>query len=245
MRITDEKLSLDPEAVRSFFDERAKKAVTLGPIRAVIYQDQNPDLANERHQIEQTLLLEKLDVKSDSSVLDLGCGTGRWATTLLQLCNSYVGVDFSLGLLEIARQSVAGYENKARFIHDSVASPLRPLLPGRHFDRILSLGVMIYLNDQQMVQALSNMAELAAPSCRIVLREPVGKLARLTLRDHFSSDMSQYYNAIYREEREFLGSVLAVLEPAGFSFTQSGNMYNSPELNNRAETIQKWFVFER
>lgn len=195
--------------------------------------------------MERELLLTKLNLGEESVVLDLGCGTGRWATMFLGGCKSYVGVDFSLGLLEIARQSTADFSHKATFIPDSVSAPLRLQLPGCHFDRVVSLGLFVYLNDEEMSNALSDIVDLATPKCRAFFREPVGKFRRLTFLDHFSQEMGQDYNAIYREEREFLGCVLDVLGPAGFRLADCGEMYEAQELNNREETIQKWFVFVR
>jgi SAM-dependent methyltransferase len=245
MKHMETSISLDRRAVRAFFDERARRVGQLGPIRAVIYQDQDPELAEQRHREERRILIKKLALSGGNSVIDLGCGTGRWAATLVPLCASYIGVDFCAGLLEVAKEAHRN-DVHARFILANVTEDLVSLLPKEKFDRILSLGVMIYLNDDEMLAALDNIIALAAPrQARIVLREPVGIACRVTLQDHFSQEMSQNYNAIYRAEDEFLGMLRSRFEPASFRLVDHGKMYRSTRLNNRVETIQKWFVFER
>ena len=44
---------IDPAEVESFFSKRAEKAKTIGSLRAVIYQDKHPDLAERRDVSEK------------------------------------------------------------------------------------------------------------------------------------------------------------------------------------------------
>ena len=92
---------------------------------------------------------------------------------------------------------------------------------------------------------LNRIALVAAQKARIILREPVGIKNRLTLKEYFSEDMDQKYNAIYRTEMELLNMFDATIESVGFRLIDSGDVYQETELNNRAETKQRWFIFER
>lgn len=244
MRHWEKSVRLDQRAVKSFFDERARKVEQLGSIRAVIYQDHDADLALERHREEQEIILQKLNLNGRNHILDFGCGTGRWASVLVGQCAGYTGIDFCSGLLEVAQQTHRN-EAHAEFMLASVADDLARLLK-KKFDRILSLGVMIYLNDDEMISALNNMVAVAQDArARIVFREPVSNSSRMTLQDHFSTEMAQTYNAIYRSEPEFVDMSRSRLEPAGFRLVEQGDMYQSAHLNNRKETRQRWFVFDR
>src|SRR5699024_10451443 len=113
------------------------------------------------------------------------------------------------------------------------------------FDLILCAGVLIYLNDEEVVKALENFSKVAAPSSRIVIREPMGIEKRLTLKDHYSEDMEQVYNAVYRTMEELQEMMKETLFAEGFHLVESGNMYEEKELNNRSETRQKWMLLER
>lgn len=110
----DEKPKIDKSSVLEFFEERAAKVSTLGPIRAVIYQDKNVDLAERRDAAEKSLLLPLLKIDNSSRVLDAGCGTGRWADIVIPHCASYFGVDVSPGLIKVAVERFGDQAN-ARF----------------------------------------------------------------------------------------------------------------------------------
>ena len=51
------------------------------------------------------------------------------------------------------------------------------------FDRLLCAGVLIYLNDNEVVDALDCMERSMAKKFRAVFREPMGMKRRLTIRD--------------------------------------------------------------
>jgi len=245
MKTRGKNLRLSAAAVRSFFDERARKVTTLGPLCAVLYQDSNPHLAAERHRVEQELIGRKLFSEEFTTILDVGCGTGRWADLIVPKSIGYTGIDFCAGLLAFARKRHRAARN-ARFLRASIAEELPCSLAGKKFDRILSLGVMIYLNDKEMMKALDNMILLAeSENSKIIMREPVGTDCRLTLKNHYSEELGQTYNAIYRSSVEFSEILDFRLGTAGFKCAGHGKMYRSNRLNNRRETFQKWFVYER
>lgn len=232
-------------AVQRFFEERAIKSTDLGATRAVIYQDKHPNLAERRDTLEKNRLLAKIAPSPTDRILDLGCGTGRWTGCLTASGAYYHGIDASAGLLQIARD---GYppSHSLRFTAVSVDDvSLERLSEPSGFNKVLSFGLLLYLNDDAAEEALRAMARVAAPSARIVLREPVGLLRRLTLVEHYSVDLEQTYSAVYRTESELLVMADKELGSRGFQLRESGDMFDSIELNNRAETKQRWFVFER
>jgi cyclopropane fatty-acyl-phospholipid synthase-like methyltransferase len=234
--------SLDREQVRAFFEQRALKATELGPTQAVIYQDKHPELAAARDRAEKALLLPLMQLTPQARVLDVGCGTGRWADLVGPASGHYHGIDLSPGLLAVARQRLPG----VRFTECPVDGlSLGAIGETRPFSHILSLGVFIYLNDAEWHSALRALLEVAAPACRIVLREPLATGARLTLSGHYSDEMEQTYHATYRNEADFLRTLAAEWEPAGLRLAASGDVYAEAALNNRSDTHQRWFVWER
>jgi cyclopropane fatty-acyl-phospholipid synthase-like methyltransferase len=236
---------LDRQAVVEFFEQRAAKAGTLGPVRAVIYQDKDPDLAERRDVAEKALLLPKMRLSDHHRVLDVGCGTGRWAQALVPHCGTYHGADVSPGLIRIAEQSYEG-EPKARFSVSAADSlSLEALSESEPFDRILCAGVLMYLNDDEALHALEAIGRMAAPEALLVLREPLGTDLRLTITEHFSEDMEQNYNAVYRSEAELIDMVDRTLGVNGFRVEDRGDVYSDPSLNNRVDTKQRWFVVAR
>jgi SAM-dependent methyltransferase len=240
----DLKPLIDSGSVHAFFEERARKAEALGPLRTVIYQDKNPALAQRRDAAEKALLLPLIDVQPHDIVLDAGCGSGRWAEVIIPACGRYFGVDASRGLIDIARKRFSQFSN-AQF---DVASVDRlaesPNLAGELFTRIISLGVYIYLNDDSVESALKQQCEVAAAESKVVLREPVATGDRLTLIDFYSEDMDQTYSAVYRPEAELMAMFERTLGRAGFRLQGCGDVFDA-DLNNRAETRQRWFAWSR
>jgi len=241
----DQSPEIDRKAVLDFFEQRAAKVGEIGATRAVIYQDKNLDLAERRDAAEKAFLYPKLDLRAQDRVLDAGCGTGRWAGLLLSSGAEYHGVDVSPGLIDVAKRHFDTTQG-ARFTVCSIdAISLDAIGASDPFSRIVSFGVYIYLNDDEVRQALRQLADVAAADCRILFREPVGLDMRLTLKEHFSDDMDQYYNAIYRTEPELMAMFDSTLLPAGFRMIESGDVYQDSALNNRADTRQRYFLFER
>lgn len=235
---------IDKDSVAKFFRERAQKAESVGPIRAVIYQDKHPDLAEKRDAAEKSRLLPLLGAERALRVLDVGCGTGRWTTALTERCTHYHGIDFSADLVEHARASHPETANLRFSVAPAEDFSLSKISESLPFDRILCCGVMIYLNDEDVAAAYRCMGSVAAQKCRIVLREPVGISARLTIKEHFSDELEQSYNAIYRTQQELESLMAETLFVSGFRIVEQGDVYGA-ELNNRAETIQRWIVLER
>lgn len=71
------------------------------------------DTLTELTAAEQQILLHCRDNYSGKRVLDLGVGTGRTTLALATLAESYVGLDFSAGMIERCRQRFPEY----RFEH--------------------------------------------------------------------------------------------------------------------------------
>lgn len=235
---------IEKDSVAKFFRERARKAESVGSVRAVIYQDKHPDLAEKRDTAEKARLLPLLQLDRSLHVLDVGCGTGRWTADIARNCASYHGIDFSTELITHARSAHPESENLRFTVASAENYSLASLRKKQPFDRILCCGVMMYLNDEDVEQAFSCMVSVASPKARILLREPVGIHERLTIKEHFSDELEQYYNAIYRTMPELVDCMENTLLAAGFRVVEQGDVYDAP-LNNRAETIQRWIALDR
>lgn len=241
----DGKPGIQREKVASFFEERARRIPELGPVKAVIYQDKHPTLAEERDAREKETLLPALKLDGTQRLLDAGCGTGRWYEALRPHLAYYHGVDASGGLLAYAR-SALGEDATHRFTEISADElTLNSLGESTRFDRILCAGLLIYLNDDEVLETLRRFADVCAPTARIVLREPVAIDNRLSLVDHYSDDLESSYNSIYRTDAEWADMLSSTLITAGFHLTDERDLFSAAALNNRAETRQRVYILDR
>ena len=239
----NQKPKIDKLAVNTFFSLRARRINSLGAVQAVIYQDKHPELAMRRDLAEKEKLLPQLYMNGTQRILDVGCGTGRWVKDLLPVCSYYHGIDSCASFIDYAKENFS-HDKKANFttaaIEDFSLKKLRENLP---FDRVLCCGVMIYLNDQEVRDAVSCMASVLHEKEGILLcREPIGIDHRLTVLNHYSDEMEQTYNAIYRTENELISFLC---NDGYFRVIEIGFVYDDSSLNNRSDTIQKYFLLEK
>ena len=111
----------------------------------------------------QRLLPRLLDARR---ILDLGCGNGELARRLRQngFSGSYLGLDFSAGLLEHARRQT-GATGEFDFRQADLSSPgWSAGLPPASFDLILAFAVFHHLPGADLRSAiLLNLAKLLSP----------------------------------------------------------------------------------
>lgn len=236
---------IDRNAVRRFFAERAEKISAIGPLHAVIYQDKNAELARCRDTAEKCKLLPLLQLDGSQRVLDVGCGTGRWAHELIPRSAWYHGIDACEGLIEYARGQFSTVKDREFSVASADDFSLESIHETAAFDRVLCAGVLIYLNEVEVRRAIRNIARALAPGGFALFREPAGLGRRLTISGHFSEEMGQDYSAIYRTREELAALIKDEMPCACFKLVGDGEVYDEAELNNRSDTRQLWLLVER
>ncbi len=114
------------------------------------------------------LLLERLDLATASSVLDLGCGWGELLIAAVRAGGATitgVGVDTASDLLQRGRQRAAqvGVADRVRFVEQPAESWTEPA------DRVICIGATHAWGDT--AHALSALAKVLAPGGRLLLGE--------------------------------------------------------------------------
>lgn len=236
---------IDKAAVAEFFERRAEKIASVGPLHAVIYQDKNTELAEKRNVAEKTKLLPLIHLDGKQRVLDVGCGTGRWTSDIAPICEWYHGIDACSGLINYARQQFSLLKNCKFSVASAGNFSLEDLGENQKFDRVLCLGVLIYLNDNEIHQTIQCIINSLKIGGLVIFREPMGLNQRLTISNHYSEDMEQDYNAIYRTQNELLSLIHQSVPNGSFHLIEHGDVYDNLSLNNRVDTKQQWLLLER
>lgn len=104
-------------------------------------------------------------------VLDVGCGNGRFAHTLLThhpgRVERYLGVDASLPLLALARQPALPFPSE--FQHHDLWAPLPRLHPDG-FNLVVAFGLLHHIPGRQARRALAlHLTDQISPQGRLVL----------------------------------------------------------------------------
>lgn len=245
MRIKEKITDIDYSETRQFFKNRADKFQEDNPYSVTMYQDNNKELVKRRNREEIDKLLPLLQLNEGSKVLDIACGIGRWADVLPDEIAEYCGVDFSSELIEIA----SGRNIKKNFTFlEGAATELEDVL-GRSgkgkYNTVLMIGILIYLNDADIISALEQIEKRCEEHTVICIREPVGVQERLTLKEFFSDELKDNYNAIYRNRKELVEFFDEAFIKKGFCITEEGVLFDEDALNNRKETVQYYYILER
>lgn len=246
MRVYQEKLDIQYEDTKEFFAKRASCYHEDNPYSVTMYQDNNPELVVKRNEREIAFLMPKLQLSESSRVLDVACGIGRWADAITMNIDKYVGVDFSDELIEIAKRR----NKRENFsFYQGGATELQKVISGNGqeaaYNVVLVMGLQIYLNDGDISLLFKQICSLCGKEAVVCLREPVAIEERLTLKEFYSEDLKENYNAIYRTCEEHMRNYSQVFGREGFALVEEGFLYKEESLNNRRETAQYYWIYKR
>lgn len=245
MRIHEKIERIDYCDTKEFFERRASKFREDNPYSVTMYQDNNACLVKERNLAEVEKLKPMLKLNAKSRVLDVACGIGRWADAITEEISTYCGIDFSSELIQIAKKrntkpQYSFYVGAANDVEEVVQSHSL----GR-FNIVLLIGILMYINDNDMLKFLEQLERQCEGHARICVREPIAIEERLTLKEFYSEELEDNYNAIYRTKSEVMEFFESALLSKGFMVVEEGFLFGNEQLNNRKETSQYYFVLER
>jgi ubiquinone/menaquinone biosynthesis C-methylase UbiE len=229
---------LDYKEVKKFFDSRKD---AHGQFNTMLQKDEV--ISSKRDAIERSLINKSLNITNLSKVLDLGCGNGR-LSDIFQNVDKYRGLDFSSELIEQAQGR--GWGSNLEFFVGSVTEldNVEAICADRYNIIIIS-GLLIYLNDLDISSLFEKIYQLCEQRSVIYIREPISILDKqMILKNHYSEELEAYYNAIYRTEYE-MAEYLEYFIKRGFILTKHDDVYFEPNLNNRKETIQRYYLLEK
>lgn len=199
-RLYGEKEDINSDKVKDFFNNRANKDFE-SDLSIVLFQDK--ENSEQRHEEEKKVLFDNIDVSS-KKVIEIGCGIGRWAEALHDKCDSFLGLDFSEDLIEIANNS-NDYDNCKFQVMSATDIKIDELLIEPPFDVIIFSGFLMYINDDDADIIMEEINKIGSENMKIFDMEPVSCLeTRLTLKDFYSEGLESDYNAIYRTEKEYV-----------------------------------------
>jgi SAM-dependent methyltransferase len=155
----------------TYWEDRARLFAGEGQGLAAVCSYGMPELYNRVIDWCQWLALRRwLRVKPGSTVLDVGCGVGRWSRRLAARGAHVTGVDLSPTMIAEARRRAAaeGLANRCRF----EAQDLSELDAGAKYDLVIGVTVLQHILDPAaLAAAVARMTAHLAPGGRMVLLE--------------------------------------------------------------------------
>ncbi len=156
---------------QAYWEERAQRFAVEGEGLAAVCSYGMPAFYNRVIDLSQRLALAPwLRVRPGTSVLDVGCGVGRWCRELARRGARVTGVDFSPTMIAEARRRAAarGVLARCRFLVQDLAH----LDAGEQFDLILGVTVLQHILEPQALRAaVRRLADHLSEAGRLVLLE--------------------------------------------------------------------------
>ncbi len=190
---------INPALVSRYFE--GVKTSILGPYMMDGYGF--PNSAGDYRFQAETQIVERLlsGVDRRGAVLDLGCGVGYWAEAFAQDFSAVVAVEGSANLYRELRTRCVPYTN-IKSVHRNVLS----FQPEGDFSLAFLGGLLMYLDESDVVALLGNLRKSLRPDGIILCRESTVRDNTLTL----TGDYSVVYRSIENYRRIFKNSGLAV-----------------------------------
>ena len=196
MRIERDVIDIDEKLTSNFWEKRARRGLKLKTV--LLNETLDDEILQKRNNKELDIV--KSVLPENASILDIGCGLGRWADNLKNDIKFYQGIDNSVSLIEIARKRFEENDN-IEFLNMS-ASKIIPENLNSDFDVAIITGVMMYINDKDIFGILDYMNRTVDKF--IYIQESIcTKEGRLTLDNIYSESLSDNYSAIYRTQEEY------------------------------------------
>ena len=246
-RVYGDKVEIDYGSTLGFFESRGDGKELGTKYNYVLFQDDTPKIAIERGRQEKEKICSALNWEGGGTVLDIGCGIGRWGEAVLEKGWHYTGIDYSSKLLGIAEENLKGYGSMKTLLHGSFQEFKETLLKegveGK-FQKVFINGVMMYINDADLEKGLGDVLGICSSRCQVYLKESMASSGRLTLDSFHSDSLSQDYTAIYRDITEYKELVGRYFVQDGFEIKEEGALFEEG-LRNRKETLDYYFILER
>ncbi len=187
------------------------------PLRAVIGVD---DLNNayidgsQKRQVSRAVRLEP-----HFSVLDYGCGVGRWTLWFAPQVRRVVGVDLSPKMVEAARQA-AGEAGICNVEHHALDGMPLPFEDGA-FDLVNAVWVLRYVvDDDELARTIEELCRVVRPGGYVTLIEMIAKT-----EPEFKKHEGDFSGAaVYRRLEQYR----SLFEGCGMTVQESGVSSASP-----------------
>jgi SAM-dependent methyltransferase len=198
-RIYGEKADIDKESVREFWNNNAKKDHTLKSV--LLGYDFSEDSANLHNQKEIKIALDFIG-SGKKTILDIGCGIGRWAYNLKPVIKTYDGIDFSEEFIKAANNNFKDFDEIRFYCMSATDIDKTKLL--EKYDVIIVTEVSMYINDEDIHKLYEYINKFTRKGSLLYIQDTTSLLEiRLTLKDFDSKELKTKYNAIYRTKTEY------------------------------------------
>lgn len=229
---------INKNKIKDFWQKRGEKFKS--PTSEMVNLEPDPELQKIKTTLEQEVILPRMDLNKDLSVLDLGAGYGQWAFRFSPHVRSVTAVDYAESMIKsgIEEAKKLGLRNVS-FIH-SAAEEFKSF---HQWDLVFISGLFMYLDDRQGTEVAKIAVNALKPGGKLVLRESASILEhRHAIENKWSEATQSDYSALYRQKHEFED----IFCNLGLELLEHGGVFppDSP-LNKWPETRLFFYIFRK
>jgi SAM-dependent methyltransferase len=239
-RIYGEKAAIDSENVKNFFNNNAKKDTSLKTV--LLGNDFGENSADLRNQKETKIVMDFIG-NGKKTIIDIGCGVGRWAYNLKPVIQKYDGIDFSQEYIKAANNNFKDFDEINFYCMAATDIDQKKLL--EKYDVVIVTGVTMYINDDEIDKLYNHINSFTQKDSILYIQDTINLLeTRLTLKDFDSKELKTKYNAIYRTRVEYEALFEKYL-PA-FKLVKNGTeLFLDKSTGAREETNARYWCFRK
>ncbi|MDQ1261106.1 MAG: hypothetical protein QG575_287 [Euryarchaeota archaeon] len=186
-----DKNQLNYQKVKDFWDKSAMCSSYADDIQTGMLS-QNKHAAYYRKCQEEAHFEKLIKLNKKMKILEVGCGTGRWAFYFADKVAKIVAIDLSDKMIEIAKKKQMNSCTKNIDFHCLSAMSFET---NEKFDLVYFSGVLQYIEDKDIDQILDKLPEWMNKDGLCLSRDT------LSLQKRFS--MTEDYPVIYRTKKEY------------------------------------------
>jgi cyclopropane fatty-acyl-phospholipid synthase-like methyltransferase len=222
------------EKLEDIFNRRAKDLNDHDPWRY------GEELSRRTDEIEYVWVIR--NTRNRSSLLDVGCGTGRHALVLSSLFEEVVAVDFAKENIRILNDKATDTDN----ISTEVCKAQDISRFDRSFGVLLGIGLVQYLTDDELVKFFADAHKLLEADGQLMLKIPTTTDDSFVFNGYSDLLKSNYYSN-YRNIRDIIDASKEYFDliKVERTFTKQNLKDGLEEIERHDTTKQNWFLFEK
>ena len=156
-------------------------------------------------------------VNSDSSILDVGCGTGFFSFLAIEKCSSVLGIDLSIKNIKKAKSNLErNFNKRLSFEHTTIDELIQQ---NRHFDYAVMTYVIHEVNEKERIPLLNAIAKVTDIIIigDYLIPQPKNYYAKMTEIIEFFAGREHYQNF---KNYEKSGGIHYLAKKAGLNIQQ-------------------------
>ncbi|MBL7051729.1 MAG: CDP-alcohol phosphatidyltransferase family protein [Nanoarchaeota archaeon] len=229
-------MAIDLKEVKNFWEKRAEQH---SDNQGITNLEEDNKLQKLKKDLEEKRVNEFLPNLMNKTVLDLAGGYGRWAFKFANKAKEIHVVNYCFDLIALGKKKCK--EQKINNIKYFQASA-QDFESKTKYDIIFISGLLIYLNDKDLIKLGEKIRKYSHENTKIILRDGTGIKGRYEINRRFSEALQTYYSATYRTPEQYI----EFFKTIGFEIIKHDNMFEEGcELNKFPETRLRIYKFNK